>query len=128
MNLHSTDWDLAELWHATREDGFTWKEQGPAITRAPRGRHGSRSVTTPDVLAWKNRYYLFFQAFDEVPGRNGDRAAVTLAAPLHPADLLGRAGPRPQKRLYDRRQAVTERLKADYLAEEERKGIKIKTD
>ncbi|MCP5117869.1 MAG: hypothetical protein GY953_44180, partial [bacterium] len=56
------DWDLAEIWYATSEDGFTWEEQGAAVRRSSTGP-GSRSICTPDVLMWEGRYYLYFQAY-----------------------------------------------------------------
>ena len=34
--IPSTDWDLADVWYATSEDGFTWEEQGIAIPRPPK--------------------------------------------------------------------------------------------
>jgi hypothetical protein len=63
--IPATDWDLAEIWYATSEDGFTWEEQGRAVTR-PASGHGSRSICTPGVLAWRDKYYLYFQAYGEV--------------------------------------------------------------
>ena len=32
------DWDLAEIWYATSEDGFNWREQGVAVKRGPQRR------------------------------------------------------------------------------------------
>ncbi len=89
----SFDWDLGEIWYATSEDGFTWVEQGSAINRAPKGQYGWRSVSTPDVLAWGGKYYLYYQGFNEIPGLEGDRAAATVAAadlPNGPWKPLGR--------------------------------------
>jgi alpha-L-fucosidase len=77
--IPSTDWDLAEIWYATSKDGFKWKEQGPAVKRAPKGEYGWRSVSTPDVLVWGGKYYLYYQGFNEIPGLQGDRAAATVA-------------------------------------------------
>jgi hypothetical protein len=78
-DIPSTDWDLGEIWYATSMDGFTWEEKGPAVMRAATGEYGWRSVSTPDILVWKGRYYLYFQGFNEIPGKRGDRAAVTVA-------------------------------------------------
>lgn len=91
--IPSTDWDLAEIWYATSKDGFTWAEQGAAIKRLPKPQYGWRSVSTPDVLVWGGKYYLYYQGFNEIPGLKGDRAAATVAwadspdGPWHP---LGR--------------------------------------
>lgn len=75
--IPSTDWDLCEIWYATSEDGFTWKEQGVAVPRPPKPHPGWRSVATPDILIWKGRYYLYYQAFNEASGRRGDWCAVS---------------------------------------------------
>ena len=55
------DWDLGELWYATSADGHAWVERGRAVARGPRGSFDDRSVLTPDILAWKGRYYLYYQ-------------------------------------------------------------------
>ncbi len=62
-NIPATDWDLAEIWYATSEDGFTWEEQGVAIERAPFPEPGSRSVSTADILKYDGKFYLYYQAF-----------------------------------------------------------------
>ena len=72
----STDWDLAEIWYATSKDGFTWQEQGVAVPRPPKPNPGHRSVATADILQWKGKYYLYYQAFDEPSGLNGDHCIV----------------------------------------------------
>jgi hypothetical protein len=73
----SFDWDLSEIWYATSEDGFTWTEQGVAVPRPPKPNVGWRSVSTPDVLFWKDKYYLYYQGFMEMPGKRGDDCPVT---------------------------------------------------
>jgi hypothetical protein len=77
--IPSFDWDLAEIWYATSKDGFRWEEQAVAVERLPKPRYGWRSVSTPDVLAWRGKYYLYYQGFNEIPGLKGDRAAATVA-------------------------------------------------
>ena len=49
------DWDLAEIWYATSEDGFNWAEQGVAVKRGPKDAYDGRSVFTPDVLMTRRR-------------------------------------------------------------------------
>lgn len=91
--IPSFDWDLSDIWYATSRDGFTWEEQGPAVTRPPKGEYGWRSVTTTDILPWKGKYYLYYQGFNEIPGLQGDRAAVSVAeadSPRGPWRRLGR--------------------------------------
>ncbi|MFY0652460.1 MAG: glycoside hydrolase [Cyclobacteriaceae bacterium] len=75
--IPSTDWDLSEIWYATSEDGFTWKEQGVAVPRPPKPEVGWRSVTTTDILKWKGKYYLYYQGFMEASGLKGDYCPVT---------------------------------------------------
>ncbi len=57
------DWDLADICYATSKDGFNWEEQGVAVPRAPKGNYGDRSLSTPDVLVFDGRYYLYYQTF-----------------------------------------------------------------
>jgi len=75
----SYDWDLAEIWYATSEDGFVWQEEGLAVPRASHPLPGWRTVCTPDILYWKGKYYLYYQAYTEVPGTHGDDCAASVA-------------------------------------------------
>ena len=77
--IPSADWDLAEIWHATSTDGFTWEEQGVAVTRPPKPNPGFRSVATPDILKWKGKFYLYYQAFNEASGLRGDDCAIAVS-------------------------------------------------
>ena len=54
-------WDLSEIWYATSEDGYTWKEQGLAVGRGEKGRYDDRSVFTPEVLQHEGKFYLVYQ-------------------------------------------------------------------
>ncbi|WP_448249648.1 glycoside hydrolase family 117 protein [Thalassotalea agariperforans] len=82
--IPSTDWDLAEIWYATSHDGFTWQEQGVAITRPAKPALGWRSVSTPDILVWQGKYYLYYQAFMEASGLKGDHCPVTMSVAEKP--------------------------------------------
>ena len=75
--IPSADWDLAEIWYATSDDGFKWTEQGVAIPRPPKPEVGWRSVCTTDILVWKGKYYLYYQGFKEMSGTRGDDCPVT---------------------------------------------------
>lgn len=70
-SIPSRDWDLAEIWYATSVDGFTWQEQGVAVKRLEKPYPGWRSVSTPDILVWKGKYYLYYQAYTTMPGGPG---------------------------------------------------------
>lgn len=54
-------WDKSEVWYASSKDGWTWKEEGLAITYGPKGSYDDRSVFTPEVLAHEGKYYLVYQ-------------------------------------------------------------------
>ncbi|MEM6315100.1 MAG: glycoside hydrolase, partial [Planctomycetota bacterium] len=109
--IPSADWDLAEIWYATSDDGFRWEEQGPAFKRPALPVLGWRSVSTPDILKWKGRFYLYFQAFTEPSGLRGDYCPVAVAhadAPdgpwtLHSGEVLptGEAGAWDQYAVHD---------------------------
>lgn len=77
--IPSSDWDLADIWYATSEDGFTWKEQGVAVPRPPKPNVGWRSVSTTDILVWKGKYYLYYQGFMEASGKRGDDCPVAVS-------------------------------------------------
>ncbi|WP_109830211.1 glycoside hydrolase family 117 protein [Reichenbachiella versicolor] len=78
--IPSRDWDLSEIWYATSDDGFTWEEQGVAVPRLEKPYPGWRSVSTPDILVYKDKYYLYYQAYTEMPGgeskNRGDNCPV----------------------------------------------------
>ncbi|MDE2954401.1 MAG: family 43 glycosylhydrolase, partial [Gemmatimonadota bacterium] len=78
-SIPSTDWDLSEIWYATSEDGFVWEEQGVAVPRPAKPHPGWRSVSTPDILVWKDRYYLYYQSFLEMSGTRGDDCPVSVS-------------------------------------------------
>ena len=65
----ATDWDLADIWHAVSSNGVDWIEDKlPAVRRPPKPEYGSRSICTPGILVWKNRFYLYFQAYAPMVG------------------------------------------------------------
>lgn len=91
----SRDWDLAEIWYATSEDGFVWEEQGVAVSRPPKPTPGWRSISTPDILIWEGKYYIYYQAYTDMPGaRGGDYCPVSAAVadspdgPFIPSDRV----------------------------------------
>ncbi len=73
------DWDLCDIGYATSTDGFTWEEQGVAVHRPERPTLGWRSISTPDVLYFKGKYYLYYQAFSEFDGKVGDDCPVAVS-------------------------------------------------
>lgn len=77
--IPSVDWDLADIAYATSEDGFHWTERGIAVHRPKKPILGWRSICTPDILVWKGKYYLYYQAFSETSGKRGDDCPVTMS-------------------------------------------------
>ncbi|MEH6605511.1 MAG: family 43 glycosylhydrolase [Pseudomonadales bacterium] len=55
-------WDLASIYYASSTDTYSWTEQGLAVGRGPQGEFDDRSVFTPGILVWKEKYYLYYQA------------------------------------------------------------------
>ncbi len=87
----STDWDLADIRVAVSSDGFVWEELGPALRRGAPGRFGNRSLSTPDVLPWKGRYYLFVQVYSDLIRNDSCPVGVAVAErPEGPFELLER--------------------------------------
>ena len=60
------DWDMADIWYATSQDGFQWEEQGVAVTSGQAGTFDDRSVFTPDILVHEEKYYLYYQVIQGV--------------------------------------------------------------
>ena len=54
-------WDRCDIWFATSEDGWTWKEEGIAIPRGTKGSYDDRSVFTVEILEHQAKYYLTYQ-------------------------------------------------------------------
>lgn len=78
--IPAVDWDLADIYYATSKDGFDWKEQGIAVARSPKGEYGDRAVTTPDVMHFKGKYYLYYQSFTgKFSPEKGDYCDVSMA-------------------------------------------------
>ena len=78
--LPAVDWDLADIYYATSEDGFVWEEQGVAVPRSAKGQYGDRSASTPDILVFDGKYYLFFQTFSgRFSSEKGDFCDVSMA-------------------------------------------------
>ncbi|GLR70520.1 glycoside hydrolase family 117 protein [Agaribacter marinus] len=71
-------WDLTEVWHATSDDGETWKEEGPAVKPGEAGRFDDRAVFTPEVLAHEGKYYLLYQTV-QTPYVNRQYEEVAIA-------------------------------------------------
>lgn len=59
----------ATIWYATSKDeGHTWQEQGMALDLGKEGEFDSHSVFTPNILAHKEKYYLYYTGVKPTPG------------------------------------------------------------
>lgn len=59
----------ATIWYATSKDeGHTWEEQGMALGLGDKGEFDSHSVFTPNILAFKGKYYLYYTGVQPTPG------------------------------------------------------------
>ncbi|MDA0194411.1 MAG: glycosyl hydrolase [Bacteroidetes bacterium] len=54
-------WDKTEVWYATSQEGWTWKEEGIAVGRGPAGAYDDRSVFTPQIFTREGKYVLVYQ-------------------------------------------------------------------
>ncbi|WP_408611553.1 glycoside hydrolase family 117 protein [Flavivirga abyssicola] len=54
-------WDRCDIWYATSEDGWTWKEEGLAVARGEKGAYDDRSVFTVEIMEHEGMYYLCYQ-------------------------------------------------------------------
>ncbi|MFC5624790.1 glycoside hydrolase family 117 protein [Algoriphagus winogradskyi] len=54
-------WDRCDIWYATSEDGWTWKEEGMAVGRGEPGAYDDRSVFTTEIMKHDGVYYLTYQ-------------------------------------------------------------------
>lgn len=54
-------WDRCDIWYATSEDGWDWKEEGVAVSRGEKGAYDDRSVFTTEIMVYKGKYYLCYQ-------------------------------------------------------------------
>lgn len=64
----------ATIWYATSKDeGYTWQEQGIALGLGEKGQFDSHSVFTPNILAYKGKYYLYYTGVKPTQeNENGD--------------------------------------------------------
>lgn len=54
-------WDRCDIWYATSEDSWDWKEEGLAVARGEKGAYDDRSIFTVEIMIHKGMYYLCYQ-------------------------------------------------------------------
>lgn len=58
------------IWYATSKDnGFSWKEQGEVLSIGNRGTFDSHAVFTPNIICVKDKYYLYYTGVKPTLGR-----------------------------------------------------------
>ena len=76
--ISSPDWDRPEIWYATGKGGFVWEELGVAVPRFSKPQVSWCSVSTPDILVWKGKYYFYYERFMEMSGKRGNDCPVSV--------------------------------------------------
>jgi len=61
-NIPANTWDLCDIYYATSKDMINWQEQGVSVSRGSQGSFDDRSVFTPDIMVYEEKYYLYYQA------------------------------------------------------------------
>jgi beta-fructofuranosidase len=56
------------IGHATSTDGIHWQEQGDALTKGPADAWDNYGVLTPYVMAYKDKYYLYYTSSRKLSG------------------------------------------------------------
>ena len=60
---------VATIWYAiSKDEGHTWKEQGEALGVGRKGSFDAQAVFTPNILEYKNKYYLYYTGVKHTPG------------------------------------------------------------
>jgi hypothetical protein len=63
---------VGTVWYATSKDeGYTWVEQGEALGVGKEGAFDSQAVFTPNILVYNDSYYLYYDAVKPTPGAAG---------------------------------------------------------
>ena len=58
------------IWYATSiDEGHTWEEKGMAVGLGAAGAFDAHSVFTPNILAYKGKYYLYYTGIGQEPIR-----------------------------------------------------------
>ncbi|WP_405291836.1 family 43 glycosylhydrolase [Algibacter sp. Ld11] len=69
MNSPVTSGYWATIWYATSKDeGYSWQEQGMALGLGAEGEFDSHSVFTPNILSYKGKYYMYYTGVKPTPG------------------------------------------------------------
>ncbi len=81
--LPATTWDMCDIYYATSVDGRSWREQGVAVARGEEGAFDDRSVFTPDIMEYKGKFYLYYQAV-KYPYKRRSHNVIAMAWSISP--------------------------------------------
>lgn len=57
------------VWYATsKDDGYTWKEQGEILGVGKKDRFDSQATFTPNIFSYNGKYYLYYTGVKPTPG------------------------------------------------------------
>ncbi|MEP5341619.1 MAG: family 43 glycosylhydrolase [Algibacter sp.] len=69
MNSPVTSGYWGTIWYAiSKDEGYTWEEQGLALDLGEEGKFDSHSVFTPNILTHNGKYYLYYTGVKPTPG------------------------------------------------------------
>lgn len=77
-------WDYADIYYATSPNGIDWTEKGCAVARGKAGEYDERTVCTPEILAHNGKYYLVYQAMEQIGEYRNGAEFVTMSVADRP--------------------------------------------
>ena len=73
MDKPTTSGYWGTIWYATSKDeGYTWQEQGMALGLGEKGAFDSHSVFTPNILEFNGQYYLYYTGVKPTPNNKNN--------------------------------------------------------
>ena len=85
----------ADIWYATSDDGINWEEQERVISKGSKGQWDEQSAFTPNILVYKNKYYLYYTGVPKPfinQGNKVTKSAIGLAVSDSPEGPWEKAG------------------------------------
>ncbi len=67
----------ADIWYATSKNGKEWEEKGVCVKKGGMGDWDGQSAFTPNILVWKNKYYLFYTGAPKPFTNQGNKVTKT---------------------------------------------------
>ncbi len=82
------------VWYATSKDqGFTWKEQGEILGTGNEGRFDSQATFTPNILYAEGKYWLYYKGRSRIHEKSGPaHTQMGVAFSRHPKGPFDKPG------------------------------------